>query len=85
MKILNTMPSSTRGLSPESFIVLSTEPATQPPTGVESNLLNSKDHNHPFLILNSLLLGIMGLFFMNRLYTKKFIVREFSWDDCKFI
>lgn len=70
-------------LSSGSLDVLSKYPLMQPPAGVESNFSNPKNQNRQFLIVSSILLGIMGLFFLNRLYTKIFILGKYFWDDCR--
>lgn len=72
-----------RDFSPESLDVLSNSPAIQPPAGVESNFSNPENRNPLLLVVTSLLFGIMGIFFLIRVYTKSFIVRKYSWDDCK--
>lgn len=78
---MRTTRSLLTGLTPESLDVLSNYSVIQPPAGISSDFLNPKTQNQPLLGVTSLLLGIMGIFFLNRVYTKSFIVRKYSWDD----
>lgn len=71
-------------LTPQQLASLSDYPTLQPPAGVKSNFANPQSQNVPLFVVTSLLLGTMGAFVLNRVYTKMFIVRKYSWDDCKF-
>ena len=70
-------------LTPQELAALSNYPMLPPPVGIQSNFANAKSQDLPFLVVDSLLLGIMGVFFLNRIYTKTFIIRKYSWDDRK--
>lgn len=56
-------------------------PAIPPPSGTESNFVNPKNNHNIILIGDSILIGIMMIFVIMRLYTKRFINRQYSWDD----
>lgn len=79
------MRSLARDFPPGSFNALSNSPATQPPAGVESNFSNPRNQSQLLLVVTSFLLGIMGIFFLIRVYTKSFMVRKYSWDDLTMI
>lgn len=64
---------------------LSTYPIHAPPDGVQSNFSTTAENNNkPMIIITSFVLAFTLIFYSNRMYTKAFIVRRFSWDDCKF-
>lgn len=77
------MSSFLANLTAEELSALSDYPALQPPSGIEPNFATPESQNQPLIIVSSLLLGIMGLFFLNRVYIKTFVSRRYSWDDCK--
>ncbi|KAL8719987.1 MAG: hypothetical protein Q9225_003079 [Loekoesia sp. 1 TL-2023] len=56
-------------------------PIRPPPSGVLSNFGDAADRNAPFFVVDTIFLVIMVVFFLNRIYTKQFIVKKFSWDD----
>ena len=62
---------------------LSILPAGQPPPGVIPNFTNPQDNNALMIVIGSILLGIMLFFYAIRIYTKRFITQQYSWDDCK--
>ena len=62
---------------------LSSMPLQPPPNGVQSNFGDAENNNTPMYVVCSLFLAIMLCFFVNRIYTKIYIVRKFSWDDGK--
>ncbi len=70
-------------MTPQELAALSHYPLPPPPAGVQSNFANPKNRNRPFFIVDSLLLGVMAAFFLNRIYAKTYIIRKYSWDDCK--
>ena len=72
-------------LTPQELAFLTSYPILPPPAGVQPNFGYAKNRNLPFFVVDSILLGVMATFFLNRVYTKSFIVRKYSWDDCKHI
>lgn len=70
-------------MTPEQWDAIKNSPAMQPPAGVQPNSADPVNQNQPFLIVSSLLLGIMAVFIMNRAYSKLWITRRYSWDDCE--
>ena len=79
---------SASSLSPEEYAnippsVLDTLPALQPPTGVESNFVNPENKNYVQISVATVLFSLMVCLFANRVYTKLFIIRKVSWDDCE--
>ncbi|KAL8742954.1 MAG: hypothetical protein Q9190_004645 [Brigantiaea leucoxantha] len=75
------MSSNSSSPTPQQDNALSHIPLQQPPPGVVSNFGNATNQNSPMFTIDSALLGIMLLFFSNRIYTKAFIVRKYTWDD----
>ena len=67
-------------LTPEQ---LSSTPLRPPPNGVQSNFGDAENNNTPQYVVCSLFLAIMLCFFINRIYTKYYIVQRYSWDDGK--
>lgn len=78
------MPSHFSGLTPDEIDALANLPIIPPPKGVTPNFQNPVDQNKPLYIVTSLLFGIMTFFVFNRAYTKTYIVRKYSWDDCMY-
>ena len=75
-------------LSPEEYArippsVLNTLPALQPPEGVESNFVNPENRGYVQSSVATVLFSLMICLFANRVYTKLFIIRKVSWDDCE--
>lgn len=58
-------------------------PALQPPAGVESNFINPEDRGYIQNIVSTVLFCFMVILFANRFYTKLYVIRKVSWDDCK--
>ena len=59
-------------------------PLSAPPSGVQSNFSTTAENNNkPMVVITSLVLALMLIFYSNRIYTKACIVRRFSWDDGK--
>lgn len=56
-------------------------PALEPPPGVTPNFTNPENRNALVIVVGSILMGIMILFYAIRVYTKHFIARKYSWDD----
>lgn len=52
-----------------------------PPPGVTPNMVNPKSTGPILIIVSSVLQAIMVVFVINRIYTKSFISRKFTWDD----
>ena len=75
-----SMASSATSLNPAE---LASYPIIPPPPGVVSNFINPETHNLPLFIIPSLFLGVMGIFVLNRVYTKTCITRKYTWDDRK--
>ena len=67
--------------SPSVFDLI---PVSQPPPGVESNFVNPEDEGYVMIAAGSVFIGLMLIFCMIRLYSKAFIVRRASWDDCEY-
>ena len=57
-------------------------PAMQPPLGVIPNLVDPYNQGPTLIAVGSILLPIMTLFLLVRGYTKYYIIRKASWDDC---
>jgi len=58
-------------------------PALTPPPGVNPNFTNPERQTFRFNVSGAVLLGIMVFFLCSRLYTKCFIRRKATWDDCE--
>lgn len=58
-------------------------PILRPPSGLLPNFGNAPDRNASVTVLGSVLFTTMAIFFINRLYTKHFLIKRYSWDDCK--
>ncbi len=67
------------GLTPEQ---LALTPAAAPPPGVVPNLIDPPSIGHVMIIVGSVLMFAMLIFAALRFYTKIFITRKSSWDDC---
>ena len=57
-------------------------PALEPPPGVVPNFIDPPDRGYTVIVVGAVLMALMVLFFMVRLYTKCFVSKRFSWDDC---
>ena len=66
------------GLTPAQ---LSSTPVQPPPSGVQSNFVDAENNKTPLYVACSLFLAIMLCFFLNRIYTKHYIVQRYQWDD----
>ena len=60
-------------------------PAAEPPLGVQSNLTNPEDRGYIILVMGFVLLALMLFFYSIRMYTKLFVVRKSTWDDCMYV
>ena len=60
-------------------------PAVPPPPGVIPNFKNPHIDGALVVVVGSILMGITILFVANRVYSKVFITRKYSWDDRKFL
>ena len=74
------MSSGLAELTPEQ---LSSTPAGSPPNDVQPIFGDAENNNTPMYVVCSLFLTIMLCFYVNRIYTKIYIVRKYSWDDGK--
>ncbi len=54
-----------------------------PPKGVTSNFVDPYSAGPIFIVVGSILIGIMMLFVAVRVYTKAHITRKVHWDDCQ--
>ena len=72
------------GPVPRAFKHALNQPVLPPPPGVMPNFTNPPDHGKLQIVVTSLLLGVTVLFLLNRVYMKVFIVKKYTWDDCKF-
>ncbi|MCJ1392999.1 hypothetical protein MMC18_005871 [Xylographa bjoerkii] len=68
-------------LTPAELNALSNVSALAPPPGVESNFVNPQNQSLSFLLVTSILFGVMAIFFVNRICTKALIIRKYTWDD----
>jgi hypothetical protein len=59
-------------------------PAGSPPPGVTPNLINPSSDGYILLTVGSVMMGIMLIFAGLRFYTKIFIVKKLTLDDCMF-
>lgn len=62
---------------------LSSLPGMPPPPGETPNFENPYSRGETYTAVATAITVAMLLFVANRLYTKYFIVRKLSWDDCK--
>jgi len=69
-------------LTPEQLEAFSSVPALSAPPGVRSSFVNPENQNQVFYIVTSILFGLMVILFLNRVYSKLFMIRKYSWDDC---
>ena len=60
-------------------------PAAMPPAGQEVNLIDPSNIGPRLLIVATVFLAILTIFFGLRVYAKAFIVKAYAWDDCKFV
>lgn len=58
-------------------------PAMSPPPGETSNLINPHSTGPAFSAAASVLTCLVVLAYAVRVYTKAFILRKASWDDCE--
>lgn len=87
--LLYTMSSSLRqgavlaNLTSHQLAALSDVPMLAPPPGVKPSLRDPEHNSKPFFIVTSILLFLMAILIINRAYAKTYIVRKYTWDDCK--
>ena len=53
-------------------------PALEPPFGAESYFTNPEDRSSVILVVGSILLALMILFYSVRMYTKLFVIRKLA-------
>ena len=63
--------------------VLNSLPALSPPPGVQRNYIDPEDRGRVLTSVATVLFCLSTSFFLNRVYTKIFIIRKASWDDCE--
>ncbi len=56
-------------------------PSLEPPSGVQPNFVNPEDRGDVLLVVGSVLLALMIIFYSVRMYTKLFLIRKLTWDD----
>ena len=61
---------------------LAKTPALAPPPGVVPNFIDPYNQGPILLVIGSILLALMMILVTVRAYTKIFIQRKLSWDDC---
>lgn len=66
---------------PEVLAMLANMSAIPAPDDVVVNLVNPSSRGDMQIIVSSVILAISMLFFINRVYTKLFLMRKLSWDD----
>lgn len=54
-----------------------------PPPGYTQNLIDPEFRGNVFNAASSTVLGIAILFVCMRIYIRRFVLRNTSWDDCK--
>ena len=57
-------------------------PALKPPPGVTSNFENPLSQGPVLVVVGSILNALMIVFVLARAYTKIYIIRKATWDDC---
>ncbi|QSZ32014.1 hypothetical protein DSL72_001583 [Monilinia vaccinii-corymbosi] len=72
---------SLTNLPPEVLALLGSTPAIPPPEGVTSNFVHPHSKGSTQITVTSAILGIMLLFFINRLYVKALLTKKVTWDD----
>ncbi|KAH8667571.1 hypothetical protein BGZ60DRAFT_409543 [Tricladium varicosporioides] len=66
---------------PELLAYFAQTPAIPPPDGVQTNFTNPETRALTQVITTSIILGFVLLFFLNRVYSKVFLMRKLTWDD----
>ena len=61
---------------------LASIPAGPPPPGVIPNFVNPPSDGYILIVVGSLLMTVMFLLATLRFYTKIFVVKNTTWDDC---
>ena len=64
--------------------ILNALPALQPPVGVKSNFVNPEERGSLLTSVATVLFCLMMSLYVNRVYTKLYIVHKTSWDDCRY-
>ena len=73
----------TRQLPPLTPEQMAVTPAGMPPPGVIPNFVNPDTRGPVLIIVGTIFMVLMLVLATLRYYTKFFIVRKTSWDDCK--
>ncbi len=76
------MADPTAGATPEQLVLLN-GPAMSPPPGVIPNFVDPPNLNSYWVLSLTLSLTFSTLFVLMRMYTRLFISRVTSWDDCE--
>ncbi|KAF2475219.1 uncharacterized protein BDR25DRAFT_340071 [Lindgomyces ingoldianus] len=71
--------------SPEMLQYLSNTPAIPPPVGVQPNFIDPESRKLTQVVTTSVILGFMVIFFINRIYTKLFLMKRLTWDDATIV
>lgn len=66
---------------PEVLAMLATMPSIPPPNGIVPNFLNPYTRAPTQVIPTSIILGLVVVFFCNRVYVKLWLQKRLSWDD----
>lgn len=60
-------------------------PAPEPPAGVVSVFIDPQIRGPMLLALSAVAVGVMYLFMIARFYSKIYVQKKVSWDDCESI
>jgi hypothetical protein len=67
--------------SPAELAIFANTSAIPPPNGVTPNFKNAESRGSLQIAVTSVLLGLMILFFINRIWVKLFLNKKVAWDD----
>lgn len=59
-------------------------PASTPPPGLESTLVNPTDHGVIYIVISAIGLALVTLFVSLRVYIKVWVLQSAGWDDRTF-
>ncbi|KAF2121687.1 hypothetical protein BDV96DRAFT_627957 [Lophiotrema nucula] len=66
---------------PEVLAMLASMPAITPPNGTIPNFVDPYSKGPTQIIVTSIILGLVVIFFCNRAYVKLWLMKKLSWDD----
>ena len=66
---------------PEVLAMLATVPAIPAPNGTIPNFVDPHSRGPTQIIVTSIILGLVTVFFCNRAYVKLWLMKKVSWDD----